>query len=528
MISPEKLRLQHFTGRSLNLIASAFGAGDARVLLSDRVTVPISVALDTRTIVLDPQRCGPKDLILASHLIEKNRVNRKRFEDANDEDSDRIEDDQLTAIARREWLRKSLQGIRKAYPGVSQLFGLMQGSAQKHQLRVTRNRIDFIDPPKRTDEGSPVSTQSIRSHVVPPNEYDRPGRGGSVAFEAIPQLEIHGHENDYDHLIYQIESGQIPVQHFDGLEEVPFVRIPIRYVLSETNPLMEQIEESFKDKENEHGVQGLMQCIMRKSIVRQETSHRGKYELSGTHLDSTRLVEAAIQRRRGLETKLFRRLSSNTEPVFDPDQHLTMISIDMNDLHWNQREDRDEEHFGFSGHSATVRFVSQLVRAWEKLGTDLVIQGFADRIVELSNGQLVCLHFVMNFKEFHEPFTPQVWHRLGELIARPPQFPGTVTGFHPLSQQDAARVFDEVVREQDHSYRTWVWWARRGMNRSFDRFDSTEFLMREADWLDREMKLLTKRLDGEFQFDAGVFLPARLIEHGRPGEFLQNSMIGYR
>ena len=113
-------KLTSFSPRSLNLIATVFSQGaDVRVLLSER-SPPLTCALMTRTLILNPNDVSLYDLILGARLFSF-RAARKSGPPADDPET---LDLWLTQQAHCRWVFESQAGLAKEYPGIGHLAGL--------------------------------------------------------------------------------------------------------------------------------------------------------------------------------------------------------------------------------------------------------------------------------------------------------------------------------------------------------------------------------------------------------------------
>jgi hypothetical protein len=502
------LTLDRFSQRGLNLLGTIFGGGDVRVLLSGRATHPATAVLESRTVVLDPKRAGLYDLALCARLL-KHRALRQSGPQA----PDRL-DRWLTKKARRELVPRAQEELRREYPGIVSLPGRYRPGSGLDGLRVVARSVEWEPLPSVADglPGAPLAGglrgPGRRGHAAPWGH-----RG--VEFTDVPDLEITGAEEDYSWLVAALEEGRFPLQTVPGLEELPFLRVPFRLCLGESCPTMETIEQLIAQEA--WRIESFMDCYRRKSEVRQVRRALGRRTRHGTRLDTNRLVEAVVARRSGNEPRLFRQPGTVIEPVFDPREHLAVLAFDVNDLRLHESGDEHQQR-------ATHRFLACLLTAYQRLEVDCVVLGFADQLLTLADGRNVCLHFPVTLKRLEEPFDDGFWGRLAHLLHRPPRFPGRPTCFHPLSLRDMTDVFDEVAREQDHSYRATLWWARRGMHSSVPEYSTTDFLMRTADHVDHEMQEMERNFTGTLDTLAS-FLPRNLKDHGRPGGFLQSIQI---
>ncbi|GDY07024.1 hypothetical protein LBMAG52_05100 [Planctomycetia bacterium] len=486
-----ELTLSELSPRCLTLLAQIFSNANVRVVLSERAQNPLTVVLESWTLVLNPQQTGLYDLALGARLLKYR--NQRKLGPAHPKKRDRW----LTKQAHREWVNVCRHELSREFPGIARLRGRYCASNLPRGLRVTSQQVEWRSLTKTSQTTRFLSNTSARPQ--------------SLEFAFIPELDITGSENDFAWLLNELQSGQCPLQYVPSLEELPFVRIPFRLCLSERDPMIEEFEEHLRNAETKEIIRGLKQCHQRKSEVRQERLPNGRHSLSGVHLDPNRLVEAVISQRVGIEPRLFRQKSSLIEPVFDPREHLVVLIWDVNDLHgldWD------------GSRSAILRFLACIVTTYQELEVDCVVQAAADRLVTLPDGRTVCLHFTTELKSIDAPFDESFWSRLGCLIRHPPQFLGHPTHFHALSLQDITHWFDKITETHEHSYRTLVWWARRGMSSDFPQFSTEPFLMRMADFIDHGIQELERRLPGTLD-TLPSFLPERLRSCGRPGQYLQ-------
>ena len=496
----EELELREFSSRTLNLLALVFGGSEARVILSERAVHPLTVALESRTIVLDPFRTGLYDLALGARLLEHRSLRREGRRGR------RRSDRWLTREAGRRLVPQAHEALARAYRGIGLLRGRFRRGKPCDDLRIVNQAIEWQPLPRL-----PPASPEQRRRAEKWRAGDSPLAAG-VHCEVIPEVEIHGADGDFEWLLAAIENGNVVLGRLPGLDELPYLRIPLRICSADSNPTIEEMEQLLSEPRSKQLIQTLMNCHRRKSEVRTERLNIGRHEFSGMHLDSSRLVEAVIGPRVGLQPALFRRKGSLIEPVFDPREHLTVITFDANDL----------ANLDWEGRRAhCLRFVACMLTVFQRLEVDTLVQAHADRIVTLRDGSCVCLHFQTLLKAADDAFDDGFWLRFGQLVRNPLSLPGTPTCFHSLGMRDIARAFDDIASEQEHSYRTTVWWARHGMSWEFEQFRTPPFLMRVADDIDHEMAELERRLTGTFD-TLPCFLPEDLKQFGQPRGFLQS------
>jgi hypothetical protein len=427
-------------------------------------------------------------------------------------------DNWLTRRAHRQWVPRSHEELQREYPGIIRLPGRFRPGCSLDGLRVVHKSVEWQPLPRPLPPHQP--TGGPGAPKTPSPRPDGPGSPSSgFEFQEIPEIEITGAEDDFAWLLEALAAGQVPLQTVPNLDELPFVRVPFRLLLGEaSSPTAELFEEHLADQENKELIAALMGCYRRKSEVRQQRLTTGRRTRQGVRLDTNRLVEAVVGRRVGLEVDLFRQRASVIEPVFDPNEHLVVIAFDINDLRRHDDWWEDDER------AAVHRFLACMITAYQRLEVDCVVLGFADQLLTLPDERRVCLHLSMTLKGLDDEFDGAFWNRLAHLLNRPPRFPGAPCCFHPLSLRDITRTFDQALREQDHSYRAIIWWARRGMPRSIPEYRTADFLMRMADYIDGQMLDLERRMTGTLDTLAS-YLPSELKNHGRPGQYLQNIQI---
>jgi len=488
-----KLRLKDFSQLGLNLLGRVFADGDARIVVSERAKYPMTVALENRTVILDPQRTGIFDLAIGARLLKHRAMRREG------PTRERHKDAWLTKMARLELAKLARADLLRRYPGLHQLWGRYHSPNETDYsgLRMVVKSVSWTRLPDITQQSS------NRKLAIDFNS--------NTAFRVIPELEITDAGNDLQWLIQAIAAGRIPLQTIPTLEDLPYIRIPYRICAGDIDPKIEEMERILADPENMDMVASLIRCYRQKSEVRDERLHLGRHQHAGIHLDSGRLVDAVIAQRVGLEPKMFRRKSSIIEPIFDSREHVAVVAVDLNDLrkssfdYWNDPRAR------------VLRFVLCMFSVFQKLEIDCAIIGIADQLVEIENLQTVCLHFVTTLKQADEPIDSSFWARFHHLMDHPPEFPGEPTCFHALGINELRDQFDAIAKVQDHSYRSQLWWARRGLKDP--RLDHPGFLTRMADYIDTQVRDMERRFTGTFD-TLPTFVPESLKNAGQPGGFL--------
>jgi hypothetical protein len=465
------LPLERYSSRTLNLLGSLLSGQDARVVLTRRLQPAATTVLESRTVMLDPTRTGLYDLALCARLLRL----RPQF---------REEPDRLRRVPRkrlRGWAREAQASLHRDYPGILRLPGRFQ--------------------PGRSVDGLQVTWMSVAWTPLDPDQI------GPVRPELrdIPEVEVAGAEDDYAWLRGTAERGRFPLEYLPGLEELPVATVPLRLCFSEAyGPRVERLEETIAL--NRHLVNGLLTCYRRKSETLQEAVPLGRHTLSGQRLDSTRLVEAVLARRTGLQPRLFRERNASYQPVFDPRQHLVVMALDLNDLRRGTLDDPSFSH----------RLLGCMIEVYRALGVDFLLLGFADQVLDLADGRRIYLHVPVTLKGIDDDFDGAFWSRVAHVMEHPPILPGERACYHPLPMRTIGRLMDRVAQEWRHSYRAVIFGMRRGMPRGSPEFHTAEFLSHTANALDEQITGMRQRLRGTLDTLA-AFVPWELKNHARSG-----------
>jgi len=490
-MNADQLKLSRFTPRTLNMLATIFGdCSDARVILSERSVYPLTVALSSRTIVLHPRYSGLYDLALGATLLRQRSLIKK-----GPSDPKRL-DRWLTLKANRYLVSKAHDELQARFGRIDKLPGYFQPGTSREGLRLVDRYVAF---------------EPLKKSTMPKNSPFPMHRTYSFEANAIPELEITGTDDDFNWLVESLENGSLPLETLPHLDELPYVKIPLRIESPERFQLLEEWEKHLSSEESKEAVDALIKCHKDKAVVRERRKHSGRHTYSGVHLNPNRLVEARVRARVGLPTPIFQTPATNLEPVFDADQFLTVLTFDLNDL-------RDLSWTG--NRSAVLRFLAILLTCFDRMGVHLMVRGTADQVVTLNDGRKVCLHFTSILKGVEDSFEEVLLPRLAFLMQKPPQLPGSAGCFHALAAEDIRAAFTKESASGDYSLFTLVWWARHLMESDSD-FRSDSFLQRSADHIDYTMNELEKELDGTLDH-APCFLPNELKQQGQHGEFLQS------
>jgi hypothetical protein len=141
-----RLRLDDFSERALNYLASMVYGQDARVLVSPRAREPLTVAFGSRTLALHPETAGFYDLFLGARLLGQ----RRKFEGFHRAGR------QVSRGVQRRWVRQAVASLSADYPRVQCLSGFHHpGREGTVPPTLTWDRLTFeaLDPSQLTGPG---------------------------------------------------------------------------------------------------------------------------------------------------------------------------------------------------------------------------------------------------------------------------------------------------------------------------------------------------------------------------------------
>jgi len=481
--------LNRYSIRTLELLALLISGVDTRVIISSRAKHPLTVVLESRSIVLNPDQTSLYDVILGAMLM-KYRAWRN-----NGPKSDFNKDRWLTHKARQKVKDDIWDSLEKKFRRIHELPGRYRPGTSLRGLQMTYNAIEW---------------QPIEDF----DPYLNGDRRHLIGAQSIDDFQITGAGDDFQWLESKLREGQLTLETVPSLEELPYLRVPLELTPSQRYTSTEEWESHVQDSENQSIVNDLMRCMKDKSVVRQDRLRAGRYKYAGSHLKSDRLVQARLFARIGRPFPIFRDTSSHIEPIFDPKEHLTVIAFDLNDfyeLDWH------------GDRSAVLKFLAVILDLHKKMEVDTVIIGVADRIISLPYGKRVCIHFTTTLKKIEDSFDESLFNKLMLLMRNPPKLPGRSGCFHALMAEEITNQFYRHEVEYDHSFYTVFWWARRLVSYELSELRDHSFLERSAQRIDHLFRDLAKR-EGTLD-TAAVYLPSDLCQKSEPGEFLNGVRI---
>lgn len=479
--------------RSLEFFAQAVSNQRARLMISSRAEHPVTVVLNSKTIVLSPD-AGLWDLALASRCLSAvDHVKNIRSQKPG------IRSRVLTSHTRKHIVPEAQSILLKQFPRLKSAGGFYLPGESLDGFKVTEEEVRFRPLPDFNETNIPIDP----------------------TFEFTSGLGIHGIEDDSRKVMNAIHAGQVEWEFVAGLDDIP-VKV-IRF--STTSPVdlkFEHGERVMKDPEVLSTKEGIYQCVMRKAESVEERLPQGAYLKSGLHLDHKRLVPAAIAAINGNDSfvKPFRNKATSIQPIFDPQRMLIVVNFDLNDV-----SSRDL----FESFGEIQKTLLGFLAGYAKLEAHLIIEFYSDQSVKLADGRRAIIQFRTRIKSIDERIDEPMWSRIRQYLGWRIRLPGTPTHFQPLAAREIVKTFREVMDESDqHVYRLLFWMARSAPTKLFPVRSNQQTYQRMATSIDEQFESLTRDLPPGGTFDTEpVMLPKHeLIENGKPTGFLSSTYLG--
>jgi hypothetical protein len=487
------IQLGSISIRSLEFFAQAISGKRCRVMLSSRAEYPVTVVLNSNTIVLSPD-AGLWDLALASRCWPAaDHLKNIRSEKPG------IRSRAITGYAHKRIIPNAQSSLLRQYPRLQQAGGFYLPGESLDGFRVTEEEVHFSPLPDWQDSNIPTD----------------------FSFEFTSGLGIHGIEEDTRKVMSAIKSGQVEWEIIPGLAEFP-VKVVRFTTTSPVELKFEHGERIMTDPDVVSTMNSIHRCVMNKAESLEDRIPRGSHLKNGLHLDHTRLVPAAIAALNGNDTsvKLFRNKSTSLLPNFNPRQMLICVNFDLNDVC-----SRDI----FESFGEIQKTLLGFLQGYAKTEADMMIEFYADQMVKLDDGRKAIIQFRTRIKDIDEPLDDAMWNRIREYLGWRPKFPGRPTHFHPLAAREIAKQFREVLDDNDkHIYRLLFWMARSAPTQEFPIRNNRHIYERFATSIDQQFESLLRDIPAGGTFDTEpVLLPKyELIRHGQPGGFLSRTYFG--
>lgn len=467
--------LEQYSDRALTMIASAIAGEPLRVLRSSRLQAPAALALEPRTLLLDPERVGPYDLVLLACALPPLREHRPA--------EGRVPPKVVAAVLRREQAR--LQPLAERTAALTGCYRPRRRGARLNRRtlpEVTRGHVQL----------APLSASDL-------------GPEG-VEILSTTGLDVSGASGDFDQIERAILEGRLPLETHPAVPNLPFVRMPLRLEALAPPPPLPAEDEAERRREVEDFARGVARCLQEHMQGLQELK-RVLPRTSGRRLDPGRLHHAFVSARTGQPPLVFRPKPLTSDATFRPERYLAVLGFDVHSMHAGvSRAGR-----------VNLNLMRGLARTYDLLEIPTVIVAFRDRAMRLSDGRWVYLHVPCVAKAADEPFGPAVWNRL-EAAWTPVTGYGRRSCLVPLQLETLERHARAATERESPRWLRLDYYSVEGLEAP-DNDEAT--LTRVADATDRVLRRFSEM--GATEVDVSPFLPKSLIRHGAPGSIVAKS-----
>jgi hypothetical protein len=469
------LPLRECSDRLLNLIAGIFcNDSDATVVCSERLCGHCTVSMGSRTIFLDPSHAGLRDLLVGARVLNSRSRAERSWKGRG-----------ISPRNARRWVRRAAESLTRDFPNYTSLAGVFRWGDLDTWPDVAWNDVDL----------KPLDT--LYGNVA--CRFD-----GNV--RSLPGINMTGNEEDFAWMLDALASGRLPTEQFLPLRELPVATV--RMNLTPTGKTQGPAWDDYQDNVSSFKgtISSMMRCFLRKAEADHAMLVGSRRRKAGIHIDSRRLVSAALAHLTGIEPAVFFDRERTRSQVFDPSRYLSIMAVDANSL---RRGPLDDPAF-------SRRALATFVEVHKNMGVDFVLLSFSDQIVTLPDGRRVYVHVPCLIHDIGDRFGEAFYKRLVQLLEAPPMVPGEPACFAPLVLRTVGRWFETIARTDDHSYRRLVLAITRGMPRDDQRFAADDFLSRTADTVDSQLRKMKSDFEGVFDHQA-IYLPRDVRRFARAG-----------
>ena len=207
---------------------------------------------------------------------------------------------------------------------------------------------------------------------------------------------------------------------------------------------------------------------------------------------------------------MFRRRHADYQPIFNPKEHLVVCGFDAHSF-----EKKLSRRVG----NPTMPAVTGNV--FRRLGVDLAMTAFMDRIVNLGDGREVYIHTPVVIKAFDEGFESSYFNRMASFVfgrlCQTCARGAMPAAFAPLQLESLRAVSQEVSKQIEHPVTALVYFNAIGMAHAGREHSSPAVNRRTANLVDellnqmRAIDLAGRRLDAEF-----MYMPREIVAASNP------------
>jgi len=262
--------------------------------------------------------------------------------------------------------------------------------------------------------------------------------------------------------------------------------------------------------ENEDTQRYVMNCYQKKSEGLTENQWAPRRRHTGTRLDTTRLAQAAASSRGGDAPRVFRRRHADYQPIFNPKDHLVVCGFDVHSFEKN-----------LSPRACNPTMPAVTGNVFRRLGVDMAMTAFIDRIVKLGDGREVYIHTPVVIKAFDEGFESTYFNRMASFVfgrlCQTCAHGNMPAAFAPLQLESLRAISQQVSKRFEHLVTAMVYFNAIGMVHAGREHSSPAVNRRTAALVDalldqmRGIDLAGRRLDAEF-----MYMPAAIVAAADP------------
>lgn len=415
----ENFAVQGSSDRFLRMVATMVCGRPADVILSERLKYPAALAAEDRKIFLDPCLCGMYDLFVLARLLS--------YRSEIKQENEYVPDGQV-----RQWIKAQRKLLRTRYPRLEAvLSGILHpahGALRDSALpRLAWKQVEYNQLPDDAFVGSRV--------------------------HEITGVDLQGIENDFLKLQSAIENGSYPIEQDPDLPEMPVARLSTKLTPSRgKSELLEAYDHKFGMKQF---VSIYQNCYLARTQGAEDLSSAPRHRRYGLHLDANRLHDAVVAEKSGYQLPVFRTPRRERLANFRPEQHLSVLAVDINSLRRGSIDDP----------AVSVVFLLVMVKFFESMGVDFIVLSFKDRVLHLANGRDVYLHVPLVIKGVDEEMS-EAWPRI-DMAWQYHLTQGELSSFHPLQLKTIAEHIDHAAQNRRYKFYDLLYFNFHGLGGSY-------------------------------------------------------------
>ncbi len=471
----ETYSLRSLSKKSLEIIASYAAGRKIEVYLSERLADPAVFELDSGTVYLDPARCGLYDALLLSRMSNHGKGIQRFYTNS----ATAVRSEPVPNLVAYQWLVKESRYLKKRYPGIDQLSGL---------LKPERHAAMLGNMPKIIGRGVTFKPLNLE-----PNSASTMGNPVIVEFT---DKDIHGKDQDMQILLNALETNQASLPEMEDIPEFKFAKIDGVLTASQGMSISEikaEVRTEFTTLEKYR--QNLMQCLLAKAEGVMQNNNERLHYYQGIHIDPLHLHHAYIAHLNGNAYPIFRNKKREQNSHFNPEQHLSITAIDINSM---KRGTMDSPGMGRF-------FYYMLAEIYDEMGVDMTVVAFRDVLVTMKDGSHVYGHMPFVLKRADEPMSKTVWARLHAVWHFSNPEYGIPVCYPPLHFEVIDEIIKQQAAEKKHLFYHLMYFCFHSLDKTMLSLDLSRNTVAKM-----EKQLLKMASEHEGQWNYELLLPASL------------------